>query len=133
LLTALRKSTRLSNADLPQPVGARNVDAAAFLRRLREHGLYLHVDSLWQFEANLDTGFFLSEQPRAWDTLNALARDPRYHDRWQGIIKAERRSEGSPHAVAQIQEWGPYGLLAGPFVLFGDPVLLARVREAVQD
>jgi hypothetical protein len=31
------------------------------------------------------------------------------------------------------QHWGEHGMRIGPFVLFGDPALLGRIRQAIPE
>ncbi|HTU89406.1 MAG TPA: hypothetical protein VMF69_04855 [Gemmataceae bacterium] len=52
---------------------------------------------------------------------------------WQGIVFCERRGVNFVIMDDFIEVWGPYGMRAGPFVLFGDPNLLQRIREVILD
>jgi hypothetical protein len=59
--------------------------------------------------------------------------------RWAGVVYCERvRYPADRERVVEyeyrdevVQSWADCGLRAGPFLFFGDPELLARIRTAL--
>jgi hypothetical protein len=73
---------------------------------------------------------FLTTTDREWIDLNEL---PKIHERmhdWQGTLYCQRNA-GGYDLSGQMDYWGDCCLAAGPFLLFGDRELLARVRAAL--
>ena len=71
-------------------------------------------------------------RPQSREQLCGLARDPELvkTGHWQGIVFCERVGEGAMIPDEFIRDnWGEYALRIGPFLLFGDPDLLQRIRE----
>jgi hypothetical protein len=51
--------------------------------------------------------------------------------RWTGVVYGECSRHHEDRAGV-VEEWADGGLRAGPFVFFGDPKLLARIRTALR-
>jgi hypothetical protein len=110
-------------ADVPSDFGPRDL-----LRCLAARGLRLHVtpDST---VGDLGAGFYLSEQPRDRDSLLVLFCSRQSVERWSGVVKVVSEL----HMEIHPDDWGACGLRAGRLVLFGDPRLLVRIREALRE
>ena len=96
--------------------------------RLRERLPHFHqtADAADDSEA----GFYLTATPCVWESLNLLPRVPERAARWRGVVHCVRYGSEIRPAV---EEWGGCALTAGPFLFFGDPALLAEVREALRE
>jgi hypothetical protein len=73
---------------------------------------------------------YLTRTDRGWDRLNHLPWDRGRIDRWRGTVYCELVSDPEERVIVAGM-WGDCGMAAGPFVLFGDPELLAEIREAL--
>ena len=80
-----------------------------------------------------ETGFYLCEQPRSREQLQLLRRAAEQGERWRGIVYCEMHGSLGEIEENEWQRWGAYGMRRGPFVLFGDPALLGRIREALSE
>jgi hypothetical protein len=81
---------------------------------------------------NPEVGFYLCERPRPREELQWLLRAAKHSDRWRGVVFCEREVHlGGEIGEIEWQGWGEYGIRLGPFVLFGDPALLGRIRQAI--
>jgi hypothetical protein len=81
-----------------------------------------------------ETGFYLCEQPRSREQLQLLRRAAEQGERWRGIVFCERaRHLGGEIEDSEWQRWGEHGMRIGPFVFFGDPALLGRIRQALSE
>jgi hypothetical protein len=80
-----------------------------------------------------ETGFYLCEQPRPREQLQLLRRAAEQGERWRGIVFCEMNRSLGEIEENEWQRWGEYGLRRGPFVLFGDPALLGRIRQALPE
>jgi hypothetical protein len=73
---------------------------------------------------------YLTATGLRWKELNVLPRSAEHLGRWRGTLYCER----SNYPNARPEEVDPGSdcwLRAGPFIFFGDPELLARLREAL--
>jgi hypothetical protein len=95
------------------------------LSRLRERGLCLHLYAAGE-DAEVGRCLFLADGPRRAGELRALPRLPGSLARWRGVAFAEELADPSDSALG-----GDGVLRYGRVVLFGDPALLARVRDAL--
>jgi hypothetical protein len=80
-----------------------------------------------------EAGFYLCEQPRSREQLQWLRRAAEQGERWRGIVFCEMNRSLGEIEENEWQRWGAYGMRRGPFVLFGDPALLGRIREALSE
>lgn len=120
----------LAGAPLPVEIGPHDLDTVGLLEYLAARNLRLHIVSLREYGGSLSEGYYLCEQPRAWDSL-CHWRQLQFQDRWVGVVSVVRRLPD--FQVHQMQEWGAHCLLTGHSVLFGDPQLLARIRKALEE
>jgi hypothetical protein len=77
-------------------------------------------------------GAYLTTTDLPWRQLNRLPSCPEHIDDWQGTVycsPASSRWSGDD----RLWQWGECGERFGPFVLFGDPGLRARIRETLRD
>jgi hypothetical protein len=95
---------------------------------LRRSGSPLHVVAMT--DRSLEDGVYLCLRPQRRQQLQWLRRAPEYGGHWQGVVYCERH--GSLGDLT-VDRWGEYGMEIGPFVFFGDPVLLQGIQKAVQD
>jgi hypothetical protein len=115
----------------PAPPGAPLDDwdiprLAAFLN---EQGQQLRVVPTMRQGGPHETAF-LTTTSRGWEDLNRLPKDAGRIALWQGTLYCER-GPGGDDWLDLTRQWGDCGLVAGPFLFFGDPQLLARVRDAL--
>ena len=103
----------------------------ALLARLEAQGLQLHAVPADNRNRDLRNGVYLCEGERVWDQVARLPADPSRAGSWRGVvlIQAPRPSLAVP--AEQLRDWGPCGHQDGPFVFFGDPALLARLKAAL--
>ena len=80
-----------------------------------------------------EAGFYLCERPRPREQLQWLRRTSEHRDRWRGVVFCEGNRRLGEVEGSERQCWDEYGLRIGPFVLFGDPALLRRVRRAIAE
>jgi hypothetical protein len=104
-------------------------DIPRLLDYLNGQGLGLRLVSTRQ-DGVIGPGAFLTVTGRGWADCNRLAKDPRRLGAWRGTLYCERGPGGEAQADL-ARQWGEGGLAAGPFLFFGDPQLLARVRAAL--
>jgi hypothetical protein len=98
---------------------------------LQGRGLQLHLSPTGPV-ANARISAYLTTTAKPGGELFWLAKDRRAMHRWAGAVYCERlrHPEDREECVAS---WADCGLRAGPFVFFGDPELLARIRTALGD
>jgi hypothetical protein len=98
---------------------------------LRQSEPQLNVVSM--AEHDLETGFYLCERPQPREQLQLLRRLPESADRWRGVVFCERGRHVGEIEDSEWQRWGELGMRIGPFVFFGDPALLGRIRQAIPE
>jgi hypothetical protein len=74
---------------------------------------------------------FLTTTSKGWEDLTILPKQPEQIERWQGILYCEHAQCLGATWPRLTQDWGDCYLVAGPFLFFGDPQLLGRVRAAL--
>jgi hypothetical protein len=74
---------------------------------------------------------YLTTTSKGWEELNALVKQPEQIERWQGILYCEHAQCLGATWPSLTQHWGDCCLVVGPFLFFGDPHLLGRVRAAL--
>jgi hypothetical protein len=75
---------------------------------------------------------FLTTGQKDWHECNRLRKDGKQPGLWRGILYCERvESDNLRRQLAD--QWGELGWSARPFVFYGDPELLTRVRAALRD
>jgi hypothetical protein len=63
--------------------------------------------------------------------LDRLMKVPERLADWQGTVYCERHTHDEENLRVRRGLWGSGCLEAGPFLLFGDPDLLAEIRAAL--
>jgi hypothetical protein len=73
---------------------------------------------------------YLFRDEKSSENLTALPADPRQLYRWEGVVYCEYVPHPEGMEV-RLRCWGDACLRAGPFLFFGDPALLAKIRQAL--
>jgi hypothetical protein len=74
---------------------------------------------------------FLTVADKEWIELTGLAKTRESAVLWKGTVFCERISQSTARDV-QMEVWGDLCLRTGPFLFFGDPDLLAKIRAALE-
>jgi hypothetical protein len=106
-------------------------DVRDVLGYLEGRGLRLHLWPSWP-GGDASSNAYLTTAARPPAELFWLPKDTKKMDRWVGVVYCERVLRYEERAGA-VRSWGDCGLRAGPFVFFGDPALLSRIRAALGD
>jgi hypothetical protein len=77
----------------------------------------------------VDQSAYLTTTPRKWADVNRLFKDATLIEQWEGTLYCERGPLPSWPGLTSL--WGDCCLVVGPFLFFGDPQLLGRVRAAL--
>jgi hypothetical protein len=104
-------------------------DIPRLVDHLNGKGLGLRLVSTRK-DGLLDGDAFLTTTDRDWLDLNELPKVPQLIHRWPGTLYCQRKT-GENDWSDRVAYWGDCCLEAGPFLLFGDRELLARVRAAL--
>jgi hypothetical protein len=107
----------------------RRVDFADLQDRLQRHGVKVEVVSTRKDGQEADSVFLLAKD-RGWNDLNVLSKNRARIEEWRGILYVERIG-ADPDVL--VEQWGQNCMIAAPFILYGDPILLEQVRGALQD
>jgi hypothetical protein len=99
--------------------------------QLSRAGLSLYVVPMTDISP--EEGLFLCERPQPREQLQRLVRAVEHGDRWRGIVLCEWNRHVGEVSDEQLADWGEHGLRLGPFVFFGDPALLRRIRQALPE
>ncbi len=129
LLTARLSRPAGEESAPPHLLGASAWTVADLLRHLEGRGLHLHAAGTRE-NGPVATNAFLSLERRPWADLGGLVKDPSRFRGWSGIVYCEYGAREGAREGA-LAGWGEWGLRAGPFVFFGDPNLLAQIRDAL--
>jgi hypothetical protein len=106
-------------------------DVPRMAEHLRSRGLAFRLIPGDEPGVNAASSAYLTTTAKTWRELNALPKVRERIGDWQGTLHCERVNQPGARAL-QIQRWGDCCLEVGPFVFFGDPALLARVRAALR-
>jgi hypothetical protein len=94
----------------------------------------LHV--VQQFPGRPECPMWVCARPQSREQIWGLIRAAERGHQWHGVVYCERMG---PSWVVEAEDefirnnWGCYGMRVGPFVLFGDPDLLQRIRHVMLD
>ena len=113
------------------PLPLNDWDIPQLVDYLHRAGIRLHVAPTAKDGVVQNTAF-LTTTERTWYELNRLRKDAKQLDPWQGILYCERLELDEMWRV-MADQWGDFGWSAGPFLFYGDPELLARVRAVLLD
>jgi hypothetical protein len=109
-----------------RPVGMDDWDLPQLAAYLNEKGLDLRLRST-QKSGEPRISAYLLTTDRPWIELNHLVKTPNQMEPWRGTLYCEWG--GSQRKWASLMsQWGDCCFVAGPFIFFGDPDLLTRVR-----
>jgi hypothetical protein len=114
----------------PVVVSAKDQTVIHLAARLKSRGLKLRL--VFDAYNGHSSGAYLTEGSKSWKELNLLPKAQEHIDRWAGTVHCERLNKPGCRSF-QVSLWGDYCLEAGPFLFFGDPALLARIRQALQE
>jgi hypothetical protein len=84
-------------------------------------------------EHDPEGGFYLCEHPQQRERLQFLRRLPESTDRWRGVVYCEWNRRLGEITEDELGRWGEHGMRIGPFVFFGDPALLRRIRQVIPE
>jgi hypothetical protein len=80
----------------------------------------------------VNAGAFLTTTDHTWEQLNHLHTFPECIDEWDGTVLCGP-AYGDPEGDGRLWLWRDNGERKGPFLLFGDRDLRARITEALRD
>jgi hypothetical protein len=103
-------------------------DIPQLVAYLNARGLGLRLVS-GRKDGLLEREAFLTTTDRSWADLNELPKVRQFLHLWSGTLFCQRKRGESDRSSAR-ENWGDCYLETGPFLLFGDRELLARVRAA---
>ena len=106
-------------------------DVPRMAEHLRSRGLTFRLIPADEPGVNAARSAYLTTTAKTWRELTVLRRARERIGDWQGTLHCERVNQPGTLDL-QIQRWGDCCLEVGPFVFFGDPELLARVRTALR-
>src|SRR5262249_887617 len=96
---------------------------------LRGAGLPLRVVATAE-EGDARNSAYLTTTASTWDELAGLARVPERRAAWEGTVYCERNTREADRRQCR-HLGGECYLCAGPFLFFGHPELLERIRAAL--
>jgi hypothetical protein len=96
---------------------------------LRAKGLEFRAVPTFQ-KAPLDYGAFLTTTDDPWSKLNGLHTGTPWIETWKGTVSCHHVYKG-PAADDWFDLYGDNATCIGPFVLYGDPALRARIVAAL--
>jgi hypothetical protein len=96
---------------------------------LEGQGLRLHLSPTFD-GGDARTNAYLSTTAKPIAELYWLAKNRKAMHPWAGVVYCER-PPSYDRAADAVESWADCGLRAAPFVFFGDPELLARIRTAL--
>jgi hypothetical protein len=126
LLAALRSWWRGAGRDAA--MGCRTIEGLVAL--LRRRGLAFRAVPAAKGGA-LNGGAYLTTTEKPWAVLNGLSRTPERVDDWRGTVHCGRLY-GKEDAAVRLFEGGDCVMHIGHWIFFGDPSLLARIRDALR-
>jgi hypothetical protein len=103
----------------------------ALLARLEARGLRLHAVPADNRNGDVRRGVYLCDRRREWEQVAGLPVGTRRAERWRGVVLAQTSSDFLTIPDEAVRSWGASGHRDGPFVFFGDPALLARLKAAL--
>ena len=113
------------------PLPLNDWDVSELADYLDRAGIRLHVMPAAK-DGGVQNTAFLTTTERSWHEFNLLCKDGKQQGPWQGILYCERVN-GDEMRRELADQWGDFGWSAGPFLFYGDPELLARVRAVLLD
>ncbi len=77
-----------------------------------------------------DRDVYLTHTDLKFEQLDGLLKVPELIETWRGTVYCTRLIQPESREI-QLPLWGSYCLCAGPFVFFGDPNILAEIRDGL--
>ena len=105
--------------------GTSVIEPHNLLRQLRNQGLRLYYMEDWT-----GTIVYLTEEPRPIEELMCLTIFPSSADRWKATVRLWKRL---PDMSTDTSDWNDCGFQVGDCLIFGDPVLVKRIREMLNE
>jgi hypothetical protein len=103
-------------------------DILELVAHLQRSGMNLRLFTVNK-KGSISPSVFLATQPKEWDELNLLHKDPTKIAQWEGVLYCERVKGYDPSFL--VRQWGESCLWVEPFLFYGDGQLLADVRAAL--
>lgn len=128
-MTLLIVSVRKHGADpapSSRPLNDWDIPELAF--QLKRMGMEVRLQAVSK-NGPLSHSAYLTSTAKEWRDLNLLSKDPRRIHEWRGTIYCER--VGDSEMSHLLEQWGDRYLAIRPFIFYGDPELLDRVRIAL--
>jgi hypothetical protein len=113
------------------PLPLNDWDIPTLVEHLQRTGLSLRMVAT-QKDGPIDSTAFLTTTEKDWRDFNHLSKNVKQIEAWRGTVYCERADSQAMQADL-VQQWGDFGLSVGPFLFYGDPDLLTRVRAALLD
>jgi hypothetical protein len=106
-----------------------NWEVEDLVAQLRAKGLEFRAVPTFE-KAPVNNGAFLTTTEDTWSRLNSLNTSTERIETWKGTVSCHRlHPEAAGHVYLDL--WGDNATCVGPFVLFGDPELRARIQAAL--
>jgi hypothetical protein len=112
-----------------RPEGLRSWDLRCLVAYLQAEGIDVQAVPADK-DGRSSTNVFLTTTERPWEELNRLPKAADCLSYWRGTVYCEKIDHPAVRRH-RIQVWEGCCLAAGPFVFFGDPELLQRLRVAL--
>jgi hypothetical protein len=100
------------------------------IEQLHSSGLRLRAVGTMQ-DGHYCDGVYLTTTDQTWEDLNQLSSVAEKLADWKGTVYCRRLTNSPDAGRGMIEIWGAGGERLGPFALFGDPKLRAKIRQAV--
>jgi hypothetical protein len=103
----------------------------ALVAHLQDKGLEVRAVPTYK-HGPVNAGAFLTTTDHNWERLNGLHAIPECIGEWDGTVFCSPAT-GDAEVDIRLWLWRDYGERKGPFLLFGDPTLRARISDALRD
>jgi hypothetical protein len=100
--------------------------------RVLQQGMDWRVVPAMQSNPDLEGGAFLCERDRRWEELCGLGRIASRQAEWAGVVHAHRWPCNEDTTAFILREWQSCSARVGDVLLFGDPAMLRRIVEALE-
>jgi hypothetical protein len=101
--------------------------------RLHQHGLEFRA-SPTRINGSVNQGAILTTTDKSFLELDGVGVFPEYVGQWQGTVKCYVVSRRFPQFAPRTELWTEECYCrVGPFILFGDPELRARICQVFTD
>ena len=114
----------------PPPPTLDSWTLAELTDHLERAGLHLHATPAERNGGH--RAVYLTTRETSADEIGRLNKAPERLPSWHGVLYAERVDDAERRQV-MLDAWGDAGRSAGPFVFYGDPELVSRVRAILTE